>query len=745
MSTDATAAGDTSSRPLVIVSNRLPTAVQFGADGSIELRDTVGGLATALSGARERLGFVWVGWPGPIPVGTDVAAVTTALRQAGYEPVPLSPADAEPHYNGMCNSVIWPLCHYFLGRVSPDPRFFAAYTAVNREFAATLARVAPDRAHVWIHDYHLMLLPSMLRELRPDVRISFFLHIPFPSSEVYRILPARAELLRGLLGADYIGFHTGDYVRHFRSSCLRVLGLESRFDEIAHDGRHIGLGVHPIGADVQRLTAALRSPTCTQRITELRERWHGRRVILGVERLDYSKAIPLKLAAYEEFLRRDPTRAKDNVLVQVLVPSRLDTEEYRDLKDEVELLVGRINGCYGSPGSTPIEYLHRSFEIDELAALYRVADVGVVIPARDGMNLVAHEFVLCQSELLDDDLPAGVLLLSEFAGASHSLAHVLLTNPWDTSGVADALETALAMEPRERAERMAKMRERVIERDCQRWAERFLVAAQQAADDTGVPLGTERIDAHAWQGLAQKAIEGERRVLLLDYDGTLRELTQRPGDARPTAEIRALLRQLAGLAGTEVHIVSGRDRFTIEAWLGDLPLHLCAEHGAAWRAANTREWRVRPDMNLEWLPRAEQILRAVEIEVDDSEVERKPAGIAWHYRRVDADYGEWRARELLVHLAEQFANEPVELLQGRKLVELRSAGVSKGSYVRSLDLAGAFVLAIGDDRTDFDTYSALGADGVAVHVGTAGEGNRYWVSSPVEVRAMLGELAKRLS
>jgi len=744
VSRDATTA-DATGRALVIVSNRLPTAVQFGADGSIELRDTVGGLATALAGARERLGFVWVGWPGPIPVGTDVTAVTAALQQAGYEPVPLSPADAEPHYNGMCNSVIWPLFHYFLGRVSPDPRYLAAYTAVNREFAATIARVAHEGAHVWIHDYHLMLLPTMLRELRPDIRISFFLHTPFPSSEVYRILPARAELLHGLLGADYIGFHTGDYVRHFRSSCLRVLGLESRFDEIAHDGRHIGLGVHPIGADVQRLSAALRSETCTQRITELRERWQGRRVILGVERLDYSKAIPLKLAAYEEFLRRDPTRARDNVLVQVLVPSRLDTEEYRDLKDEVELLVGRINGSYGSPGSTPIEYLHRSFEIDELAALYRVADVGVVIPARDGMNLVAHEFVLCQSEPLDDDLPAGVLLLSEFAGASHSLAHVLLTNPWDTSGVADALETALAMDPRERAERMAKMRERVIERDCQRWAERFLATAAQVAADTVPPTGTVRVDAHGSSEIATKAATAARRVLLLDYDGTLREVTQRPGDAQPTAEILGLLARLAALPRTEVHIVSGRDRHTLERWLGHLPVHLSAEHGAAWRAMGTSAWQVRGDLNLEWLPRAEQILRAVEIEVDDSEIERKPAGIAWHYRRVDADYGEWRARELLIHLAEQFASEPVELLQGRKLVELRSAGCSKGSYVRSLDLTNAFVLAIGDDRTDFDTYAALGEGGIAVHVGSRGEGNHYWVSSPVEVRAMLDELAKRLS
>lgn len=730
-------------RPLVVVSNRLPVAVRVDDDGKVELRDTVGGLATALAGARERLGFTWVGWPGRAS-DTHQHAIDAALRDAGYEPVAISPTLEGLYYSGMCNSVIWPLFHYFLGRVSTEPGLYDAYAEVNATFAAAIAEVAPARAHVWIHDYHLMSAPALLRALRPDVTISFFLHVPFPSSEVYRILPARAELLRGVLGADYIGFHTGDYARHFRSSCLRVLGSESGTDHVTHEGRRVGLGVHPIGADVTRLSAALQGEAAARRLHELRAHWGGRKVILGVERLDYSKAIPLKLVAYEEFLRRDPKRALENVLVQVVVPSRLDTDEYRDLKDEIEQRVGRINGLYGAPGVTPVEYLHRGFDTDELASLYRAADVGLVIPARDGMNLVAHEFVLCQSEELGDDAEPGTLLLSEFAGAAQSLTHVVLTNPWDPSGVADALELALAMPLDERRERMARMRERVLDLDCQRWATRFLAAVDEVVAHKHRRDGVESLEHALGDDVVARAAAATRRVLLLDYDGTLREVTNRPLDARPTPELLALLGALASAPATEVHVVSGRDRRTLASWLGNLPISLCAEHGFASRRAGATEWTVREDVDLRWLPRAEAILRELEVEVDGSEVERKPCGVAWHYRRVEPEYGEWRARELRLHLGEQFANEPVEILAGRKVVELRAAGVDKGRYVAGLDLRDAFVLAVGDDRTDVDMYAALPPSATTIHVGDGGERNMYRVESPAEVRAVLLHLLAHL-
>jgi len=719
--------------------------VQVDADGGIELRDTVGGLATALAGARDQMEFTWVGWPGPLPAHAEWSNVQGALRAEGYEPVQIPQVHESPYYNGMCNSVIWPLFHYFMGRVATETAHFESYVAVNEAFAETVARTAAEGAHVWVQDYHLMMLPAMLRKRRPDLHISFFLHIPFPSSEVYRILPARAALLDGVLGADYIGFHTGDYARHFRSSCLRVLGAESGFDYVVHGGRRVGIGAHPIGADVTRLQSVLASTASAQRVSELREHWRGRRVILGVERLDYSKAIPLKLAAYEEFLRRDPQRVADNVLVQVVVPSRLDTDDYRELKEEIEQRVGRINGNFGTPGVTPIEYLHRQFDLDELAPLYRAADVGIVIPARDGMNLVAHEMILCQSEELDDGADPGVLLLSEFAGAAQSLSHVLLANPWDTAGVADALESALGMGVDERRDRMMRMRERVLDMDCAKWAQRFLAAADAQIRRERGRGGVERLGARLRESLVGQAREARRRVLLLDYDGTLRDLTPRPSEARPNEALRTLLRDLAALPATEVHVVSGRDRRTLGAWLGDLPVSLGAEHGFATRAVGAEGWSTRADIDLRWLAHADAILRSVELEVDGSEIERKPCGMAWHYRRVDPEYGEWRARELRLHLAERFANEPVEILAGRKVIELRAAGIDKGRYVRDLDLDDAFVLAIGDDRTDIDMYSALPEHAISVHVGLEGERNRYRVDSPSEVRDLLAALVSGLA
>lgn len=726
-------------RPLIVVSNRLPVAVRAGDNGDVELRATVGGLASALAGVRERRAFTWVGWPGELGNRLDAGAVEHALVESGYLPITIPETLLDAYYTGMCNSAIWPLFHYFLGRVASNTSFLPAYREVNQSFAARLAETAQPGAHVWIHDYHLMLVPRMLRALRPDLRISFFLHIPFPSSEVYRILPARAELLHGLLGADYIGFHTGDYVRHFRSSCLRVIGVESGFDHVEYEGRRIGLGVHPIGADVRRFLAAMEDEGFNGRVEALREQWRGRRVLLGVERLDYSKAVPLKLAAYEEFLRRDPTRASTHALVQVVVPSRLDTDEYRDLKSEIEHMVGRINGSYGRPGVTPIEYLHRQFDIAELAAMYRAADVAVVIPARDGMNLVAHEYVLCQSAELDGETGAGALVLSEFAGASHCLSQVLLANPWDTGGVSDALEAALAMPAEERRDRMQRMRERVVDRDCERWAERFLAASAEDEASRRAAGGSRLVTTDRLQIVAA-GLTAPRRVLLLDYDGSLRELTRRPGDAAPTQLLRDLLRDLTSLPNTEVHIVSGRDRETLSAWLGDIPLWLCAEHGHAWRPVGETKWTVREDLDLSWLPRAEEILREVELEVDESELERKPAGLAWHYRRVDPDYGEWRARELALHLAEQFAAAPVDILTGRKVVELRANGADKGNYVRRVDLRDAFVLAVGDDRTDYDVHAAVSPDGVTIHVGPDGKHNRFWVESPLEIRGLLREL-----
>ena len=336
----------------------------------------------------------------------------------------LTEAEQEAFYGRICNETLWPLFHYFVDRHALHARGVGRLRRGQRALRRDDRRASARRGRrVWVHDFHLALVPQALRRLRPDLAIGFFLHIPFPSSEIYRILPTRTELLRGMLGADYIGFHTGDYARHFRSSCLRVLGIETGPDTIDYDDRTIGIGVAP---DRDRRRELPREPAPTRRRrpveAELDERYDGRQLVLGVERLDYTKGIPQKLDAFERILEQDPERADDVTMLQVLVPSRLESPEYRAMRDEIEMRIAHINGRFGRLGRTPIEYVHRSISPSELVALYRRADVMMVTPLRDGMNLVAQEFVLCQTDDPGGGASrSGALLLSEFAGAAQVL------------------------------------------------------------------------------------------------------------------------------------------------------------------------------------------------------------------------------------------------------------------------------------------------------------------------------------
>ncbi len=380
--------------PLVIASNRLPVTVELDDDGEVSVSPSAGGLVSALRGLSQP--HVWVGWPGRAVPESAESVVSALLDDEGSLPVFLTEAEAEGHYLRMCNETLWPLFHYFIGGLRFSDEAWASYVAVNERFADTIAGIAEPEATVWVHDFHLALLPAALRSRRPDLAIGFFLHVPFPSSEIYRLLPARRELLYGMLGADYVGFHTGDYVRHFRSACLRILGMESEPQQIDFDGRVVGIGAHPIGIDVEAFRTTLRDPETAEIQAELEERYRGKQLVLGVERLDYTKGIPEKIDAFERILDLEPERAETTTLLQVLVPSRLESPEYTAKRDEIEQRIAHLNGRFGRLGTTPIEYVHRSISMPELVALYRRADVMMVTPLRDGMNLVAQEFVLCQ-------------------------------------------------------------------------------------------------------------------------------------------------------------------------------------------------------------------------------------------------------------------------------------------------------------------------------------------------------------
>jgi trehalose 6-phosphate synthase/phosphatase len=731
-----------SARPLWIASNRLPISLTI--DGSsIEARPSSGGLAAALQGVAQDAPFDWIGWPGCVVPEALRGAVRERLAADRLVPVFLDESDEELYYHGISNQAIWPLFHYFADKVDFQEEGWQRYAEVNRRFAETLVAEAPAGARVWVHDFHLMLVPRLLREARPDLEIGFFLHVPFPSSEIYRLLPAREELLLGLLGADHIGFHTHDYARHFRSACLRVLGVESEHDAVHFEGRRIGLGVHPIGIDVDGFEATLGTAATGAVLDELRARYSGRRLILGVERLDYTKGVAHKLRAFERLLQRRPDLATEVTLLQVLVPSRLQNPEYAALKREIEEFVGRLNGRFGGPGVTPVEYVHRSIPPEQLAALYRLADVCLVTPVRDGMNLVAQEYVLCQDRHPIAGEPwRGMLVLSELAGAAQVLARALLVNPWDVERSAAALEQALEMPAAEKRERMATMAAQVRALDCKIWA-RTCLARQADSARRGQARVATALRGEAEREVLGRFVEAERRVLFLDYDGTLREIVRSPEDAVPPPALLDLLARLAELPRTEVHVVSGRHRRDLGTWLGALDLGLCAEHGYAWRPRGAAGWIEMPAVDLSWLPTVQELLLEVSEEVPGTRLERKPCALAWHYRMADADYGIWRARELHSQLEQSLSHLPVEIVHGHRVIEVRAAGVHKGSYVQRVTAVGVapdFLLCIGDDRTDRDMYRALPAEAFTVHVGGKIDEARFSIDSPERVRRFLGAL-----
>ncbi|GEJ55727.1 bifunctional alpha,alpha-trehalose-phosphate synthase (UDP-forming)/trehalose-phosphatase [Anaeromyxobacter diazotrophicus] len=719
---------------LLIVSNRLPVTVKAGRGGAVEIQLSTGGLATGMKGPHERLGGLWIGWPGDLE-GLSAAARDEAdarLAEHRLVPVPLSADEIARYYEGYSNAILWPLFHYSAARLPPEVSGFDVYERVNARFAGAVADQWREGDLVWIHDYQLMLVPAMLRERLPGARIGFFLHIPFPSSEIFRLLPQRERLLEGLLGADLLGFHTSTFVRHFASSALRLVGATTEVDRVRWRGREVRLGVFPMGIDAAHFDALARSPEVEERARA--HRAEGTPILLGIDRLDYTKGIQRRLLAYEALLRAHPELRKKVRLVQVAVPSRENVEAYRELRDEVDALVGRIHGEYATPGWSPIHYLYRGLAPPDLVALYRAADAVLVTPLRDGMNLVAKEFVAARP---DGD---GVLVLSEFAGAAAELAEALLVNPYDVEHTAEVFHRALTLPEDERRTRMALLRERVLGHDVHGWARAFVAALEQV-EAAGGRVETAPSPPAVLRAALARARAAPRLGLLLDYDGTLVPFAPTPDLAAPDPALLELLRALAARPGTQVHLVSGRRRESLQRWFGALPLGLHAEHGL-WARPRGGTWQAVPIPEARWRAPVLGILRGFTDRTPGSIIEEKTAGLAWHYRSADPEYGAAQAKELSLHLTELLREEPVEILPGDRVLEVRPRGVDKG---RAVGLAlgagdGSLLVAMGDDRTDEDLFAALPEGSLAIHVGPAPSRAALRVADVRAARAALADL-----
>lgn len=679
---------------LIMVSNRLPISFQRNeATGEWSFSMSSGGLVTALNGIRDQVPFIWIGWLGEeIPHEEQSKVREKLAREFNCVPVFLSKEIAARYYNDFSNDILWPIFHYVplpLFRAGSEKKFdfrqWDAYKLANKRFAQAVNQVYREGDFVWVHDYHLMMLPSLLRSRHPHCKIGWFLHTPFPTAEMYRMLPVGKEILEGLLGADLLGFHTYDYARHFIAACARVPGASTSPKGVEHNDHFSAIGVFPIGIDPEHFEDILNSDVTQKRIEELRQKFAGCKVVIGVDRMDYIKGIPHKLLAMERFLSLYPERCKDVILIQIAVPSRTGVQEYQHLAASVNEMVGRINGRFGTLTHSPVHYIHRSVAPSELVALYNLADVCLVTSIRDGMNLVSHEYVMCQSKSCEPHREGpGVLILSEFAGSAQSLSGAIRVNPWNTTDMANALGYALALPLMEREYRQTNLYRYVKTHTASFWGRSFLTDLEDAVSrPRAVVKKLVRLPTIEVLGAYARS---RHRLLVLDYEGTLLDdpassagpSQQRGGIAPPKPFIKRLIETLANDPKNTVVLVSTNERNVIGSWLTDRRVGVMAESGYFYRLPNEEEWQaMTEDTDPSWKKVVRPIMQYFTERTPGSRIESKESALAWHYGDTDPIFGPMQARDMQVNLEDVLCNLPLEVVQGPNRVEVRLQGVTK--------------------------------------------------------------------
>jgi len=719
---------------LIVVSNRLPVTI------GETIKKSSGGLVYAMEGLGDNYDLKWVGWAGGVvsdPAKQEKIATELAER-FNYIPIFLSRQDAEDYYTGFSNSSLWPLLHYISPYARYEERWWQTYQKINQLFADTVLDLVREGDTIWVHDYHLLLLPSYLRQMRPDLKIGFFLHTPFPSYELFRCHPNREELLEGVLGADLIGFQTFGYLRHFRSTILRLLGLESEIDHFFQEGHKTTIGVYPIGINSVKFLQALQSDEYMECYREYKKNYQGKKIVLSVERLDYTKGIPRRLDAIERYLSETDNR-EDIVFIFINVPSRTSVPEYQKLLEELQGKVGYINGKYATIGNVPVHFIHKSVDFSELCALYSLADVAMVTPLIDGMNLVAKEYLACQQE------NSGALILSEFAGAAQELPNSFIVNPYNIHEVSQSLKKALRLTEAEKQKMIKPMKERVIKYDAKYWADSFFQDLAADLDLDGLPSGTREISIDAVSSL----LRAKNKAFFLDYDGTISEIKKRPEDAVPNDEIEALFARLETQPNLEVYLISGRKKEDMDQWFSRYRFNLIAEHGYYYKHFNAAEWVVfdnRADFS--WKDQIIDIFQLYTGMTPGSIIEEKTSSVVWHYRNSDPEFGNWKANQLVAELYEMLSNLPVEIHHGQKIVEVGSIQLNKGIVLGHFVQLNKYdsILCAGDDETDESMFRYRDdAEMFSIKVGDSADTMaRFSISGPKAFRAFLADILDRM-
>ncbi|UKJ05832.1 bifunctional alpha,alpha-trehalose-phosphate synthase (UDP-forming)/trehalose-phosphatase [Solitalea lacus] len=717
----------------IIVSNRLPIKISISGN-QINYQSSEGGLATGLGSIFKNGDNLWIGWPGAfISCEGQQAEVTQNLAERNLIPIFLSQDEINMYYEGFSNETLWPLFHYFPSYATYSEENWETYKAVNQKFANTIISNSNPDDKIWIHDYQLMLVPQMVRTKLPKAKIGFFLHIPFPSFEVFRLLPWREELLLGVLGADLIGFHTFDDSNYFINSCQRVLGITSINNQILLNDKPIIVDAFPISIDFQKYHNLACDPLQKNHEENIAKRKGAAKLMLSVDRLDYSKGLINRLKAFDILLDKFSEYLGKVVFVQLVVPSRDTVKQYSELKEEVDRLVSNINAKYGTLSWQPIQYFYRSFTIDLLSALYKNADIALVTPMRDGMNLVSKEYVASK---IDE---TGVLILSEMAGASRELNDALIINPNDLEQYVNALVEALEMPKEEQIRRMRAMREIVSKFNIQHWVKVFM----QRLDDVKyiqLKLSVREISPVIKDMIKERYLNQEKRLLFLDYDGTLVDFHNNPLLAWPDADLFELLQKLINDRKNTVVLISGRKHETLEEWFGHLNLNIVAEHGA-WIKRKGKNWQ-HHEIETNWKSDAYSIMHTFDERTPRSFIEEKSYSIAWHYRNVENDLGELRAKELVENLKYLTGDKGLQIMQGNKVIEVKSTEVNKGKAAKKwIDHHHYdFILAVGDDYTDEDTFKAMPKHAITIKVGGTSSEASFYLHSPTSVRELLKSL-----
>ena len=725
----------------IIVSNRLPIRISK-VENSFKFTATSGGLATGMKSVHEHENSLWVGWPG---IGIDEIApeawvpLAKGLEENNYAPVLLDKEEVENFYYGLANKCLWPLFHYFIEISTFSETHWETYVEVNKKFSqSVIDKIAPGDT-IWIHDYQLMLCPKMIKDVRPDVNIGFFLHIPFPSFEIFRTFPCREALLEGMLGADLIGFHTYDYERHFLSSVRRILRKEVQFNRVINGFREVVVDTFPMGIDYDKfhrkaeehLAQKENEKSELKKQLELhRKGAESGKLILSIDRLDYTKGVVNRIEAFDLFLTKYPEYLEKVRLLMLTVPSRSDVPEYAKLKKETDELVGRINGKYATVNWTPIWYYYRAMSFDDLIDLYMTSDIAMITPVRDGMNLVAKEFIA--SRVSGD----GVLILSEMAGASKELFEAILINPFDKNAMADALLKAITMPVEEQKQRNIGMQKRLSRYTVDYWAKDFMKALQ-SKNEIREEIQIPKIHNGTQQKLVQAFAKAKNKMIFLDYDGTLVAFNEKPDLAIPDAKLLSIIDRLCKLPNTDVAIVSGRDQAFLDKWFAKLPITLVAEHGHYIKRKGA-EWNGSITGKKEWMADVLPIFETFTDRTPGTFIEEKHNSLVWHYRKTDPELAAGRVVEIKTVLSSLISDE-LTILDMDKALEVVDRQVNKGSAVFEIKNQGDydFILCIGDDVTDENMFVSLPDHAYTVKVGRKPTAAKYYIESVAQVKALL--------